>query len=113
MMGKQNLDAVSIEPLQNAGVWCFLSQVTKAKDLLREGASVLETLYQLGFNDIYHLSKCFKKYEGISPSEYKGMTGNGRVCENKLALQPANSSISQSYRIMWYNRFILVNPSPL
>ncbi len=47
-------------------------RIDKAKSLLQEGASVSEAASQLGFNDIYYFSKCFKKYTGINPSKIKG-----------------------------------------
>jgi AraC-like DNA-binding protein len=32
-----------------------------------------EIVYELGFSDSSHLNRLFKKYKGISPSEYKKM----------------------------------------
>lgn len=46
-------------------------KIDKARDLLRDGVSVTETAFLLGFNDIYYFSKCFKKHEGTNPSEYR------------------------------------------
>ena len=39
--------------------------------LLSEKLSVTETAYQLGYSDIYHFSKIFKKKTGYTPSAYK------------------------------------------
>jgi AraC-like DNA-binding protein len=45
-------------------------RLRKAKDLLRDGYSVTEAAEKVGFNDIFYFSKCFKKHEGMSPSQY-------------------------------------------
>lgn len=34
-----------------------------------------EVAYSVGFSDRYYFSKCFKKYEGISPDEYRSRNG--------------------------------------
>ena len=46
-------------------------RINKAKELLKDGLSVTEVSSVVGFNDIYYFSKCFKKYSGLSPSQYK------------------------------------------
>lgn len=45
-------------------------KIKKAKKLLCE-KSVSEVSLLLGFNNPYYFSRVFKKYEGISPSEYR------------------------------------------
>lgn len=45
-------------------------KIKEAKKLLRSN-SVSGVSLQLGFNSPYYFSKVFKKYEGISPSEYR------------------------------------------
>lgn len=42
----------------------------EAKNHLASGKTISETAYALGFDYPQHLSRMFKKYEGISPSEY-------------------------------------------
>ncbi len=44
--------------------------IREAKNLLASGMTISETAYSLGFDFPQHLSRMFKKYEGISPSEY-------------------------------------------
>ncbi len=47
-------------------------RIEKAKQLLSsgEGLSVSEIAEELGFTDVYHFSKTFKKFNGISPSRF-------------------------------------------
>ena len=44
--------------------------ITKAKTMLLNGESISETAYKLGFEYPQHLSRVFKKIEGISPTAY-------------------------------------------
>ena len=44
--------------------------IQKAKSLLASGETISATAYDLGFEYPQHLSRLFKKKEGISPSEY-------------------------------------------
>ncbi|PKM52666.1 MAG: AraC family transcriptional regulator [Firmicutes bacterium HGW-Firmicutes-7] len=48
----------------------------KAKELLLDGHIVSDVADAVGFNDLYYFSKCFKKNEGISPSQYKRIANN-------------------------------------
>jgi len=53
-------------------------RIERAKQLLLsdEQYSVGEVAQELGFADVYHFSKAFKKYCGVSPKNYvKGITG--------------------------------------
>lgn len=43
----------------------------EAKNNLASGMTISETAYALGFDFPQHLSRMFKKYEGISPSQYR------------------------------------------
>lgn len=48
-------------------------RLEKAKDILvnSEGGSIKNIANQVGYDDVYHFSKLFKKYYGISPLYYK------------------------------------------
>ncbi|WP_421757430.1 helix-turn-helix transcriptional regulator [Clostridium beijerinckii] len=48
-------------------------RIRKSKDLLKDGHTVSDVSYLVGFNDIFYFSKCFKKYVGVSPSQYKSI----------------------------------------
>ncbi len=52
-------------------------RIEKAKQLLLsdEGLTVSEIADELNFSDIYHFSKTFKKYSGMSPREYMEHSG--------------------------------------
>ncbi len=49
-------------------------RIEKAKQLLMsdEGLSITEIAEELGFADVYHFSKTFKKYSGMAPSKFSG-----------------------------------------
>lgn len=44
--------------------------IQKVKSLLASGETISAAAYDLGFDYPQHLSRLFKKKEGISPSEY-------------------------------------------
>lgn len=46
-------------------------RVRRAKELLKEGKKVSEIAGLLGFNDTRYFTRTFKKYAGVTPSEYK------------------------------------------
>jgi len=49
-------------------------KIAKAKSLLElQGMNITEISLRLGFNDIQTFTRLFKKYTGISPSQYKGL----------------------------------------
>lgn len=52
-------------------------RMEKAKEILSEhpDASLQEVAAQVGYDDVYHFSKLFKKYYGISPGYYKTQKG--------------------------------------
>lgn len=45
-------------------------RLNRAKELIGDGHSISETAQQVGFNDVYYFSRCFKRREGISPSQF-------------------------------------------
>lgn len=52
-------------------------RMEKAKEILEQqpALSLQETAAQVGYEDVYHFSKLFKKYYGISPGYYKAQKG--------------------------------------
>jgi len=47
-------------------------RMNKAKELLRDGTlKVYEVAQQVGYNNVHYFSSCFKKYTGISPTDFK------------------------------------------
>jgi len=48
-------------------------RIDKAKEFLCQGLKVYEVAVQTGFSDVDNFYKKFKKYTGMSPSEYKKM----------------------------------------
>ena len=49
-----------------------LYRISQAKRLLHEKDSkISEIAYETGFYDVHHFSRAFKKYEGVSPGEYR------------------------------------------
>lgn len=59
---------------QNCSIPYYINQIRiqQAVTLMdNTNLTISEIAYQVGFNDIYYFSKTFKKYKGMSPSEYK------------------------------------------
>jgi AraC-like DNA-binding protein len=48
----------------------------KAKELLLDGHSVSDVAEEVGFNDLFYFSKCFKKFENLSPLQFKQIANN-------------------------------------
>ena len=51
-------------------------RIEKAKQLLMsdEGLTITEIAEELGFTDVYHFIKTFKKYTNVSPKKYPAET---------------------------------------
>lgn len=56
----------------------------EAKNNLASGMTISETAYALGFDFPQHLSRMFKKYEGISPSQYITSIRKGCTHQNNV-----------------------------
>lgn len=48
-------------------------RIGKAKEMLRDGASVIDTAFACGFSDQSHLTRFFKKYIGLTPKQYRNI----------------------------------------
>lgn len=46
-------------------------RITYSIELLKSGYTFAQIAYMTGFNDPKYFTKCFKRYTGITPSEYK------------------------------------------
>lgn len=58
-------------------------RLEKAKEILteREGGSIKNIANEIGYDDVYHFSKLFKKYFGISPQNYRKTLSAQRTTE--------------------------------
>ncbi len=64
-------DLIKKETGKSAQEHIQLATMAKVKELLAEtDMSISEIAYELGFNYPHHLSRMFKKQEGVTPSEY-------------------------------------------
>jgi AraC-like DNA-binding protein len=48
----------------------LLVRVERARDLLRRGTPIAEAAYEAGFADQSHLTRCFKRFIGVTPGRY-------------------------------------------
>lgn len=46
-------------------------KISKAKELLYSGQSIKEIAYSLGFQDEKYFMRLFKKYENVTPTEFR------------------------------------------
>lgn len=53
-------------------------KMTKARDLLRDGAKVYEAAVAVGYRDVSHFTKMFRRFWGTTPGEL-GRTGKGEA----------------------------------
>jgi len=63
-------------------------RIKLAKKLLSSNLTVIETCYYIGFNSPNSFSATFKKYAGISPSEYKKKQFSIGLSERNPAVLP-------------------------
>ena len=57
----------------------ILQRIERAKELLKYGEMTLsEISYKLGYSSLAHLSNQFKQVTGMTPTEFKNMSGDGR-----------------------------------
>ena len=57
----------------------ILQRIERAKELLKYDEMTLsEISYKLGYSSVAHLSSQFKQVTGMTPTEFKKMSGNGR-----------------------------------
>lgn len=63
---------VKLKSLLNMSIGDYIRdmRISKAKEMLRSGETISDTAYATGFADPNYFSKCFKKKEGVSPSEF-------------------------------------------
>jgi len=47
------------------------SRLQQAATLLKKNQQATQTSFALGFTNSSHFSRCFKKFHGISPGQYK------------------------------------------
>lgn len=53
----------------------MLQRINRSKYLLKcSNLSISEIAVSLGFDGVHSFSRCFKKYEGVSPSEFRNQT---------------------------------------
>lgn len=69
---------------KNVGIgfkeYVIKKRIQRAKLLLEQGEAVTETCYSVGYGDLTHFSRIFKRLVGVNPSVYKS-TANHRVGE--------------------------------
>jgi AraC-like DNA-binding protein len=60
--------------------YAILQRIERVKELLKYGETTLsEIAYALGYSSVQHLSTQFKKVTGLTPSDFKKMTADGRT----------------------------------
>lgn len=57
-------------------------KIDKAKELLSKGEDICDVALEIGFYDQSHLNRVFKRYESITPYEYKKIMMKGNI-ENR------------------------------
>lgn len=75
---------VKLKSLLNMSIGDYIREVriSKAKEMLLSGESISDTAYATGFADPNYFSKCFKKKEGVTPSEFVKSNQQSKTEEN-------------------------------
>ncbi len=61
-------------------------RITKAKELIYDhNVSITSVCYDVGFRDLSYFSRVFKRYHGMTPSEYRKYCNNKRYIKNDHA----------------------------
>ncbi|PIE48306.1 MAG: hypothetical protein CSA42_00020 [Gammaproteobacteria bacterium] len=51
--------------------YCLNRRIQQARTLLKRGASLDDTAYELGFADQAHFQRTFKRYAAVTPLQYQ------------------------------------------
>ena len=87
--------------------YVFRKRMEKAKELLVEGRSVKETAIDLGFYDMFHFSKTFKKRFGAPPSAFRASAMRSRSATGAIGRPRGGApalDTSQSLRRVCFGR---------
>lgn len=63
-------------------------RILVAKQLLRKNIPVTDVAFQIGFNNLTSFCRCFKKYTGLSPTQYKATSAKDE--ESAIAIEAFN-----------------------
>ncbi|MGF9824219.1 AraC family transcriptional regulator [Brevibacillus agri] len=79
--------ALAVGPME----YLLRVRLEKAKDLLLKlNVPLMDIAEAVGFTDSYYFSRLFKKYVGISPSQFRKMAGQPELCrQNPSGLSPS------------------------
>ena len=74
-----------IETGKNFAKYITEQRISKGKELLSNpNCKIYEIASQLGYIDVSHFTKIFKKHVGIKPSEYRKLVLNNKYIDKKL-----------------------------
>lgn len=68
-----NYISYTFKEYMGAGFASYLRQkrLYKACELLKSGALVKDAAFSVGFSDAFYFEQCFRKYIGVTPTEYR------------------------------------------